>query len=99
MFYRTGKYIVCGRVRASFSPKILRAAAVKGLNQIKPTRHLTVKKSGGREQNAPLNPQHSVTAVSQHSVTKLRERRSVSQSKPPKATALFTCSTYRNHHG
>ena len=29
--YRTGKYIVCRRVRASFSPEILQAVAVKGL--------------------------------------------------------------------
>ena len=29
--YRTGKYTVCRRVRASFSPDILQAVAVKGL--------------------------------------------------------------------
>ena len=29
--YRTGKYTVCRRVRASFSPEILQAGAVKGL--------------------------------------------------------------------
>ena len=29
--YKTGKYTVCGRVRVSFSPKILQAGAVKGL--------------------------------------------------------------------
>ena len=28
--YRTGKYTVCRRVRASFSPDILQAGAVKG---------------------------------------------------------------------
>ena len=31
MSYRTGKYAVCGRVRASFSPEITQAEAVKGL--------------------------------------------------------------------
>jgi len=31
MCYRTGKYAVCKRVRASFSPEIVRAGAVKGL--------------------------------------------------------------------
>ena len=31
MCYRTGKYTVCRRVRASFSPEILQAVAVKGL--------------------------------------------------------------------
>ena len=30
-FYRTGKYTVCRRVRASFGPQILQAEAVKGL--------------------------------------------------------------------
>jgi len=29
--YRTGKYTVCRLVRASFSPEILQAGAVKGL--------------------------------------------------------------------
>ena len=29
--YRTGKYTVCRRVRASFSPEILQVGAVKGL--------------------------------------------------------------------
>ena len=29
--YRTGKYTVCRRVRASFRPEILHAGAVKGL--------------------------------------------------------------------
>ena len=29
--YRTGKYTVCRRVRASFIPEVLRAGAVKGL--------------------------------------------------------------------
>ena len=29
--YRTGKYTVCGRVYASFSPEILQVVAVKGL--------------------------------------------------------------------
>ena len=32
--YRTGKYTVCRRVRAAFSPEILQAGAVKGLNRI-----------------------------------------------------------------
>ena len=32
MCYRTGKYSVCRRVRASFSPDILQTAAVNGLN-------------------------------------------------------------------
>ena len=31
MCYRTGEYTVCRRVRASFSPEILKAVAVKGL--------------------------------------------------------------------
>ena len=31
-WYRTGKYTVCRRVRASFSPEILQAGAVKGLS-------------------------------------------------------------------
>ena len=31
MSYRTGKYTVCKRVRASFCPVIVQAAAVKGL--------------------------------------------------------------------
>ena len=31
--YRTGKYTVCRRVRATFCPEILEAAAVKGLKQ------------------------------------------------------------------
>ena len=31
MCYRTGKYTVCRCVRASFSPEILQAAAVKWL--------------------------------------------------------------------
>ena len=30
-WYRTGKYMVCRRVPASFSPEILQAGAVKGL--------------------------------------------------------------------
>ena len=30
MCYRTGKYTVCRRVSASFSPEILQAGAVKG---------------------------------------------------------------------
>ena len=34
MCYRTGKYTVCRRVRASFSPEILQAGEVKGLMQI-----------------------------------------------------------------
>ena len=32
MCYRTGKYTVCRRARAAFSPEILQAVAVKGLN-------------------------------------------------------------------
>ena len=32
--YRTGNHTVCRRVRASFSPDILQAGAVKGLNKI-----------------------------------------------------------------
>ena len=32
MSYRTGKYTVCRRVRAPFSPEIVQAAAVKGLS-------------------------------------------------------------------
>lgn len=62
MFYRTGKYTFCGRVRASFSPKILRATAMKGLNQIKPTRHLTVKKKrweGTKRTSEPTAQCHS----------------------------------------
>ena len=31
MCYKTGKYTVCRRVRAFFSPEILQAGAVKGL--------------------------------------------------------------------
>ena len=31
MCYWTGKYTVCRRVRASFSPEVLQAGAVKGL--------------------------------------------------------------------
>ena len=31
MCYRAGKYTVCGRVRASFSPEISHAGTVKGL--------------------------------------------------------------------
>ena len=30
--YMTGKYTVCRRVRASFSPEVLQAGAVKGLS-------------------------------------------------------------------
>ena len=33
MRYRTGKYTVCRRVRATFSPETFQAAAVKGLKQ------------------------------------------------------------------
>ena len=33
--YRTGKYTVCRRVRASFSPEILQAGAVKGSMKLK----------------------------------------------------------------
>ena len=33
--YRTGKYTVCRLVRASFSPEILQAGAVKGLKKTK----------------------------------------------------------------
>ena len=32
MCYRTGKYTVCRRVRAAYSPDILQAGVVKGLN-------------------------------------------------------------------
>ena len=31
--YRTGKYTVCRRIRAFFSPDILQAVAVKGLSK------------------------------------------------------------------
>ena len=31
--YRTGKYTACRRVRASFSPEIVQAGAVKGLRE------------------------------------------------------------------
>ena len=34
MGYRTGKYTVCRRVRASFSLEILQAVAVKGLKEV-----------------------------------------------------------------
>ena len=34
MCYRTGKSTVCRSVRASFSPEILKAGAVKGLMKI-----------------------------------------------------------------
>ena len=33
MCYRTGKYTVCRRIRASFSPKVSHAGAVKGLKK------------------------------------------------------------------
>ena len=33
--YRTGRYTVCGRIRASFSPEILQAGAVKGLTLLR----------------------------------------------------------------
>ena len=33
MCYRTGKYTLCGRDRAYFSPEILQAGAVKGLRE------------------------------------------------------------------
>ena len=42
MCSRTGKYTVCGRVRASFSLEILQAEAVKGLNQ-----HVSVSNKRG----------------------------------------------------
>ena len=32
MCYRAGKYTVCRRIRASFSPEILQAGAVKGVS-------------------------------------------------------------------
>ena len=32
--YRTGKYTVCRRVRASFSLEILQAVTVKGLKEV-----------------------------------------------------------------
>ena len=35
MGYRTGKYTVCRRFRASFRPDILQAGAVKGLSKRK----------------------------------------------------------------
>ena len=34
--YSTGKYTVCRRIRASFSPEILQAVAAKGLIILKP---------------------------------------------------------------
>ena len=33
MCYRTGKYTICRRVRAFFSPEVLQAGAVKGLSE------------------------------------------------------------------
>ena len=42
MCSRSGKYSVCGRVRASFSLEILQARAVKGLNQ-----HVSVSNKRG----------------------------------------------------
>ena len=36
MCYRTGKYTVCRRIRASLSPEISQAGAVKGLNISEP---------------------------------------------------------------
>ena len=44
--YRTGKYIVCKRVRASFSPDILQAGAVKGLRKKKKEFRLDSSYSG-----------------------------------------------------
>ena len=38
MCYRTEEYTVCKRVRASFSPEILQAGAVKGLKEVMPLR-------------------------------------------------------------
>ena len=47
--YRTGKYTVCRRIRAYFSPEILHAGAVKGLrkNERKKNEKKTKKKKTG----------------------------------------------------
>ena len=47
--YRTGKYTVCRRVRASFSPEILQAGTVKGLS------FMGLKKNDKDEDRRTLN--------------------------------------------